>query len=313
MPLVSIIIPAYNASTDIERCLESLAAMTFQDFEVIVVDDGSEDDTWASIEKRAQRDARFARSFRAPHAGLGPTRNRGLDIALGTFVAFVDADDYVEPGFAGAPCALACTQEADLVCFGSWWEFPDRQECHLPTCRPGMNPREALLAMTPMVWDKLYRRQFLQSRKLGFPAIYHEDEVFTPLLMAHTPALAVLQDPLYHYVRREQSITGLRVNRNSADVLQAFRLVLERSRACPEFRQELEFYAVRFLRWSASRWAACQEPWALECQSQAVRLLDAIDHPRTDNPYLIRARHGRRRRCADLGQRAIRCLQTLFS
>lgn len=261
--------------------------MTFPDFEVIAVDDGSDDNSWAIIENFARRDARFSRSFRTPHCGLGPARNRGLKIASGEFVAFVDSDDYVDPEYCGAPYALACAGEVDLICFGSWWVYPDHQERHHPTYRVGMTPQEALLGMTPMVWDKLYRRHFLQSRQLSFPAIYHEDEVFTPLLMAHAPGIAVLDRPLYHYGKREGSISGLRINPNSADVLQAFQLVIDQSRALPEFRHELEFYAVRFLRWSASRWETCEEDWFIDCRSRAALLLDAIDHPGSDNPYLI--------------------------
>ena len=290
MPIISVVVPVYNASAFLGRCFDSLAAMTFHDFEVIAVDDGSDDDSWSIIEDFARRDSRFARSVRVPHGGLGPARNRGLDLSLGEFIAFVDADDHVDPDYCGAPYALACEREADLVCFGSWWDYPDRKELHEPTCHEAMTPQEALLAMTPVVWEKLYRRDFLQSRQLRFPAICHEDEVFTPLLMAHAPRIAVLRRPLYVYVRREGSISGLGVNPKSADVLQAFRLVIEHSRTLPGFRYELEFYAVRFLAWSVSCWASCDEDWSVDCRRRAKVLLDAVDHPGSDNPYLMRAR-----------------------
>jgi glycosyltransferase involved in cell wall biosynthesis len=288
MPRISIITPVYNASAFLGRCLDSLASMTFRDFEVIAVDDGSDDDSWSVIEDFARRDHRFSRSFQVPHCGLGPARNRGLEIARGEFVAFVDSDDYVDPDYCGIPYALACERQADLVCFGSWWVYPEREDLHQHDYEDGMSPQEALLSITPMVWDKLYRRDFLQSRHLGFHPIYHEDEVFTPSLMAHSPRTIMLKRPLYYYVRREGSISGLRVNQNSVDVLKAFRLVIDQSLAIPEFRHELEFYAVRFLVRSASSWAACQENWSVDCQRSAKLLLDAIDNPSSDNPYLLR-------------------------
>ena len=291
MPKISIVVPVYNSSAFLRRCLDSLAVMIFHDFEVIAVDDGSRDDSWSIIEGFARCDPRFSRSFRTPHCGLGPARNRGLEIARGEFVAFVDSDDYVDPEYCGAPVALAREREADLVCFGSWWVYPDeRQELHPPTCEEGMPPREALLSVTSTVWDKLYRRDFLQSRHLGFPAIHHEDEVFTPLLMAHAPRIAMLRQTLYYYVRREDSISGLGANPRSADVLQAFRLVIDQSLSLPEFRYELEFYAVRFLTWSVARWATCEEDWSVDCQRKAKLLLEVIDHASLDNPYLTRMR-----------------------
>ena len=295
MPKVSIVVPVYNASAYLDRCFHSLAAMTFPDFEVIAIDDGSDDGSWSIIEDFARRDPRFSRSIQAPHRGLGPARNLGLEMARGEFVAFVDSDDHVDPDYCGAPYALAREREADVVCFGSWWVYPERRELHLPACREDMTPRQALLGMTPTVWEKLYRLDFLRSRRLDFPAIYHEDEVFMPLLMAHAPRIAVLKRPLYYYVKHEGSVSGLGVNPKSADVLQAFQMVIDQSRALPGFRFELEFYATRFLAWSASSWAACEEDWAIDCRRRAKVLLDAIDHPGTDNPYLKRARKARNR------------------
>ncbi len=286
MPQISIVVPVFNSSAYLGRCLDSLATQAHRDVEVIAVDDGSEDDSWAIIEKFAGRDARFSRSLRTTHRGLGPARNRGLEIAHGEFVAFVDSDDYIDPDYCAAPCALACARDADLVCFGSWWEYPDHKVLHRPTVRVGMTPRQALLHMTPMVCEKLYRRQFLQSRRLDFPAIFHEDEVFTPMVMACAPRIALLDRPLYHYVRREGSICGLGVNPNSADVLQAFRLLIDHSRAWPQFRHELEFHAVRILSWTAFRWQSCSEDWSIRCRREAARLLGSIVHPGSDNPYL---------------------------
>ena len=112
-----------------------------------------------------------------------------------------------------------------------------------------------------------------------------------PLLMAHSPRIAILLRPLYYYVRRQGSITSLETNPKSVDVLQAFLIVIARSRALPAFRHELEFQAVRFLTWSAEQWAACDENWSLDCQRRARVLLDAVDRPDSSNPYLGRVRH----------------------
>ena len=90
----SILIPAYNASKYIRRCLNSLINQTFQDFEIIVIDDGSKDDTLPILKEFQNKDKRV-NVFHQENHGVAYTRNRLLDYAKGEWIAFVDADDYV--------------------------------------------------------------------------------------------------------------------------------------------------------------------------------------------------------------------------
>jgi hypothetical protein len=198
----------------------------------------------------------------------------------------VDADDYVDPQFCSLPYRMAHHDPVDIVMFGFWWVYSDRMIVHHPKCKTGMNAKKALLATTSVVWDKLYSRQFLQRCGLKFPAIYHEDEAVTPVLMAHQPRIAVLDKPLYHYVRHEDSICGLKVNRNSSDQLQAFRIVMEESLKRPEFKHELEYFAIRSLRRSVESWRGSDEEWAQANIQEADRLLRPLDHPDSENPYI---------------------------
>ncbi|MDC7280503.1 glycosyltransferase [Butyrivibrio fibrisolvens] len=92
--LVSIIIPAYNVENYIDKCLESVLDQTYKNIEVIVVDDGSSDDTWSHIEEFSNRDSRV-RAFRRDNSGVSATRNFALDQANGYYIQFVDSDDYI--------------------------------------------------------------------------------------------------------------------------------------------------------------------------------------------------------------------------
>src|SRR5205085_2446307 len=96
MPRVSVVVPIYNVEHYLEECLESLAAQTFQDLEVVMVDDGSTDGSAAIAEAFAARDPRFKLMTR-PNGGLSAARNTGLEAATGEFLAFVDSDDVVAP------------------------------------------------------------------------------------------------------------------------------------------------------------------------------------------------------------------------
>lgn len=96
-PTVSVVVPAYNAAAFVGRALDSILAQTFQDWEIVLVNDGSTDETEAVVNRYARRIGRRLRCFRQPNAGCGAARNRGIDAARGRFVAFLDADDEFLP------------------------------------------------------------------------------------------------------------------------------------------------------------------------------------------------------------------------
>jgi glycosyltransferase involved in cell wall biosynthesis len=96
-PTVSVVVPAYNAEAFLGRALDSILAQTFEDWEIVLVNDGSTDETEAVVNRYAQRIGRRLRCFCQPNAGCGAARNRGIDAARGRFVAFLDADDEFLP------------------------------------------------------------------------------------------------------------------------------------------------------------------------------------------------------------------------
>ena len=95
MPLISIIVPAYNIAEYLPRCLDSILKQTYKNLEIIVISDGSTDGTNQVIEKYAAQDDRIIPVFKE-NTGVSDTRNRGLDIAKGEYIGFVDGDDFIE-------------------------------------------------------------------------------------------------------------------------------------------------------------------------------------------------------------------------
>lgn len=100
-PLLTLIVPAYNAANYLPNCLDDLLAQTFRDFEVLVMDDGSTDRTADIGEQYARRDPRI-RVMHLPHGGVSAARNRGLEQAESRYVAFMDCDDRVDPQYLAA-------------------------------------------------------------------------------------------------------------------------------------------------------------------------------------------------------------------
>lgn len=286
MPKLSLIIPVHNTAKHLETCFASIAAQTLADIEVIAVDDGSTDESWAVIQGWMGRDSRFRKSIQVRHQGLSCARNQGLSLAEGEFIAFIDSDDFIDPRYCELPYLHASQSASDLVIFGSYWEMPDRQEVHLPHPKTGENVRQTLVQATASVWDKHFRLSFLNTIGFQFINLYHEDLYATPQILVQSPRVAVLDVPLYHYVRRDGSVCGLSVNPRSADQLEVFGLLMEMSDAFPAFRNEIHYRAIGQLRATMAQWAQCNESWAVECLGKAQGLLAPLARVEHENAYL---------------------------
>ena len=118
-PLISVIIPVYNVAPYLKRCLDSVAAQTWENLEVWLVDDGSTDGSLALCEARAEQDSRF-RVLRQANAGVSAARNRGMDHAAGQYLQFVDGDDFLPPDATENLARTAAATGADLV-VGRFW------------------------------------------------------------------------------------------------------------------------------------------------------------------------------------------------
>ena len=122
MSLISVIVPVYNVENYLERCLDSILGQTFRDLEVILVDDGSEDRSGEICRSYARKDARI-RYVRQENGGLGRARNRGIQMAEGEFILFVDSDDYIDRRMAEILLDNLTSSGADAKSFFVRWIF----------------------------------------------------------------------------------------------------------------------------------------------------------------------------------------------
>ena len=211
--LVSAVVPVWNVAGLLPRCLDSLLAQTHRPLEIIVVDDGSTDDSLAVMRRYAAQHPEV-HVVSGPHRGLGPARNTALNIAHGEYVCLVDADDWVEPTFVADLLTHATRTGADVVICGFWFHlwglrapFP-----FLPrTARlTGLEASELSLNLSRMpafAWNKLYRRSLFHADE-PFPSILYEDLATTSRILARAESVALTRRAYYHYCLRKDSITG---------------------------------------------------------------------------------------------------------
>lgn len=221
--LISIIVPIYNVERYLPTCVESLVNQTYQNIEIVLVDDGSPDNCPALCDEYAQIDNRV-RVIHKANGGLSDARNAGLVEASGEYILFVDSDDYIESDtcerFAeritdgvdiligdaiveGGKCNLKHIEPSETVVYtGVDYLKHAMQECKAPMA----------------VWLNVYRREFLLEHSLYFKkGILHEDEQFTPRVLMSARSVVVTGIVFYHYVIRDNSIMSRKDKRQNAE------------------------------------------------------------------------------------------------
>lgn len=210
--LVSVVVPAWNVASLLPRCLDSLVAQTHRALEIVVVDDGSTDGT-AEVVRRYRSRHPEVHLVSQPHRGVGPARNAGLSVVRGEYLCFVDADDWVEPGYVADLLELATTTGADIALGNLWYHLGPLRIRHpfLPRARVLSGEQAAELSLNPVrlpsfAWYKLYRTSLFASPP--FPSVWYEDIATTTGILAQARKVALTRRGYYHYCLRSDSITG---------------------------------------------------------------------------------------------------------
>lgn len=196
-PLISVIVPIYNAESFLETCLQSIRQQTYTHLEVLLIDDGSTDGSTAIARQFSENDTRF-RFFTQANAGPSCARNAGLNHATGDFISFVDADDFLAHDFYAH--LLAYIGEADMLCFGyTLVDKNGRRHAHLPHhCYQYISN-----------WSYLLRRDFVEQHQLRFiEGLLYEDALFMPNVWCHNPKTKLIRYTGYFYRRHDHSITA---------------------------------------------------------------------------------------------------------
>ena len=227
-PLISIIVPVYNVQKSLNRCIESLIAQTYTMLEIILVDDGSTDESGRLCDDWIARDSRV-KVIHKSNGGLSDARNAGIDASHGDYLSFVDSDDYVDERFIGLMFEAACLENTPLVMCSVVQEDESGKDLlgipALPSL-PSLNNRQCMeLTYTNpgavTAWSKLYRRSIWNN--IRFPkGRLHEDEFVFHEVMYQCETVAIVPERLYHYVQHSGSIMHSTYSIRSVDRIEAW-------------------------------------------------------------------------------------------
>ena len=217
-PCVTIIVPVYNAQATLCRCVESVLSQEFTDFELILANDGSKDDSGVLCDQFAQADNRV-RVLHKANSGVSDTRNQAIAQARGEYLQFLDADDWITPNATKLLVRSAQEHRCDLVISDFYRVVGERVAPKGDIDEAGPLSREEFAAHMMenpadfyygVLWNKLYRRDIIEEHQLQMdPAIsWCEDFLFNLEYIRHAQRFFALQVPIYYYVKTKGSLAS---------------------------------------------------------------------------------------------------------
>ena len=223
MELISIIVPVYNVEQYLPKCLDSIINQTYKNIEIILVDDGSTDNSGKMCDEYAYSDTRV-RVFHKENSGVVEARIDGFNNSNGDFLVFVDSDDYISLDCIENMIRIQREYDVALVC-SQYVDVKNGVEKVAPI-RPGIgyydrtaiidllksnflfDEKTKIAGMSPFLWTKLIKRKFVKDILIiGRGLFYAEDQVGVFKLLCNIPNMHVMQDAFYYYVKREGQAT----------------------------------------------------------------------------------------------------------
>lgn len=217
--LISVIVPIYNVERYLSRCLESIVGQSYKNLDVLLLDDGSTDES-GSIADYYANSYDFIRVIHKKNEGIGVTRNLGIRESQGNYVIFVDSDDYIDEKMIETLYLIACNYSCDLVCCNKYRVFEKNNKGketnqNLDTLR-FFTQEEALgeFLLTNYIdvvfWNKLIKKNLFIG--VTCPDHIYEDVSVIYKIIMNATKIANINTPLYYYCQRESSITDEKYN-----------------------------------------------------------------------------------------------------
>ena len=208
-PKISIIVPVYKVEPYIHKCIDSILNQTFKDFELILVDDGSPDNCGKICDDYAKKDSRVI-VIHKENGGQSTARNRGLDVARGDYIGFIDSDDYIEPDMYELLYNMCIENNCDISNCSSTIYFKNKTVVNGGHGLLIHNRKEAMKVATEGIlydeclWTKLIKRELFEGLRIP-NGIAYEDTAFTYKLIDKSERVCCMGVAKYNYIKRDES------------------------------------------------------------------------------------------------------------
>lgn len=249
--IISIVVPAYNVEKYIVNTIQSICAQTYQEIEIILIDDGSTDRTSDILDKLSLQDRRI-KVIHKENGGVTSARLRGVEEANGEWIGFVDGDDYIEPHMYEMLLKNALEYDAYISHCGYQMVFPSRVDFYYGTGRLAKQDKKTGLKdllegsfVEPGLWNKLFHKtlfhSLLHEGKMDLSIKNTEDLLMNYYLFRNSDRAVFIDECPYHYIVRKDSAANAKLNRNKLeDPIKVMKIIKEDSSDMPEIHKIAE-------------------------------------------------------------------------
>lgn len=245
---ISIIVPIYNAEEYLKRCIDSLVNQTKKEIEIVLINDGSTDNSEKII--KSYKDDRI-KYFKNKNQGIGKTRNFGIEKACGKYILFVDSDDYIDKKTCELLFEKAEKDSLDLLVYDFYREFDNNElkeekinEFKISSLKE--NPK-LLLDINLSPWNKLYKSEIIKKNNIKFiENLKYEDAPFVVEMIKKSKRIGKLNKALYYYVIHNNSETTVRDER-VFDIIKIIDIIRENLKDTKEVKEELDTLTIYML------------------------------------------------------------------
>lgn len=254
MPKFSIIIPVYNTEQYLRRCLDSVLAQTYSDFEIICVDDGSTDKSFDILTRYKLKDPRL-KVITQSNKGQGEARNKALETARGEYIYFLDSDDYIEPSLLESALEIFETNDTDLICFNTEVCGDSDNRLFRRAKRYAQLTLVGLLEFSNNVkdttnvylWNKVFKADLIKKFGIKFPQnLCYEDIAFCKTYFLVSDKIYFDMRRFHHYTVRDDSLMGLNFKSDKVNLdhfknwYEIFKMVVQDKELFTETKDVLE-------------------------------------------------------------------------
>ena len=246
MSCLSVIVPCYNGEKFIGRCLESLVNQTLKDMEIIVINDGSTDNSQDIIDSYANKYHNI-KAYKIPNSGIADARNFGVSKVETPYFGFLDCDDYTDVTMFEKMYNKAIETNAQVVVSNFYWVKGKKKK--LEKEGPYNTGKDMLIHLFAVLWNKIYDTAFVRSTNIRFPSgNRYEDAYFLYCLAPNIERIAFVDEAFVHYVQHENSITHNN-NEEVKNMITIFDNILNyyaHTNRYDEYHDELEYLHIKF-------------------------------------------------------------------